>query len=228
MAARVGAAGDETAVGIDEAGRGAWLGPLVVAAVAVPLRRISEVPGTGARDSKELSPTARAAAYVRIAQLGTCRSVALRPRTIDRSVARGELNLLEARAFARLLRELSPHTAYLDACDANAERFGRTVAALAGSPARIISRHKADRDFPLVGAASIVAKVRRDRAIAALARRLGEEIGSGYPSDSRTVEYVRRTVPPGGPFPDWMRAEWATTKRVIPARPGPTLDGFLG
>src|SRR5208282_4735358 len=124
------------------------------------------------------------------------------------------------------LRELSPRIAYLDACDPNEERFGRTVAELAGSTARIVARHKADRDYPLVGAASIVAKVRRDRAIARLARRLGAEIGSGYPSDARTIDFVRRTVAPGDRRPDWLRWSWATTKRIILPRPGPTLEAF--
>lgn len=222
------AAGTETIAGVDEAGRGAWLGPLVVAAVAVPLDRLPDIRAAGARDSKELSPAARERVYGKVLRLGTCRSVAIVPRTIDRSVDRGELNLLEARAFARLLRELAPTTAYVDACDADAERFGRTVARIAGPSVRVVARHKADRDNPLVGAASIVAKVRRDRAIARLAERLGEPIGSGYPSDARTIDFVRRTVAPAARLPDWLRRSWATTKRVIPVRPGPTLDGFPG
>jgi ribonuclease HII len=218
----------EVVVGVDEAGRGSWLGPLVVGAVAVPVERLDEIPGTGARDSKRLTAVARNEVYARLARLGVCRSVALLPRAIDRSVARGELNRLEAEAFAQLLRALAPSVAYLDACDVDADRFGRTVAALTGGAVRIVARHKADRDVPLVGAASIVAKVRRDRAIARLAERLGEEIGSGYPSDARTVDFVRRRVPPGGRPPAWMRSSWATTKRVIAPRPALTLDGFTG
>jgi len=218
---------DDVVIGIDEAGRGSWLGPLVVAAFAVPAARLPEVTGTGARDSKQLSPAAREAVYGRLERLGTCRSVSLGPREIDRSVARGELNLLEARAFARLARDLSPRVAYLDACDTDAARFGRTVEALAGGRAEFIARHKADRDVPLVGAASVVAKVLRDRAIARLAARLGEPVGSGYPSDARTIEFVRRTVRPDRPLPTWLRSSWTTTKRVIGARPGPTLDGFV-
>ncbi|MFY9717572.1 MAG: ribonuclease HII [Thermoplasmata archaeon] len=219
---------DDLVVGIDEAGRGSWLGPLVVAAVAVPSQRLGDLSDTGARDSKRLTPSAREEVYARLLRLGTCRSIALSPRTIDRSVARKELNLLEARAFARLLRALSPRLAYLDACDVDAERFGRTVGALAGGRARIVARHKADRDIPLVGAASVVAKVRRDRAIAGLATRLGVPVGSGYPSDERTIDFVRKTVRPGDRPPVWLRSSWKTTKRIIAPRPGPTLDGSLG
>lgn len=216
----------EITVGVDEAGRGAWLGPLVVGAMAVPAGRVDAVRDAGARDSKALSPAGREEVYRRLVRLGVCRSVALSPATVDRSVVRGKLNVLEAGAFARLVRELGAAVAYVDACDTDAARFGRTVAALAGTPVRVVARHKADRDLPIVGAASIVAKVRRDRAIARLAGRLGAPIGSGYPSDPATVDFVRRTVRRGDRPPPWLRASWATTKRVIPARPARTLDRY--
>ena len=219
---------DDSIVGIDEAGRGAWIGPLVVGAFAVPSDRIDEVGAAGARDSKRLTPRAREEVYRRLRQVGTCRSVVLRPATIDRYVERGRLNDLEAEAFARLVRALRPRVAYVDACDANAARFGRTVAALAGPGPTVIARHKADRDLPIVGAASIVAKVRRDRAVARLARGLEAEIGSGYPSDRRTVEFVRGRLADRPERPPWLRSSWATTQRVIPARPARTLDGFTG
>jgi ribonuclease HII len=216
----------ETVAGVDEAGRGAWIGPLVVAAVAVRADDVERLRAAGARDSKQLSPAARARVYDRIRTIGDCRSVALPPRAIDRSVARHGLNELEAGAFARLVRALGPTTAVLDACDADAARFGRRVGALVGPGPRIVARHKADRDHPVVGAASIVAKVRRDRAIARLAARLGADLGSGYPSDRRTVEFVRNSVAPGARTPEWLRASWATTKRVIPLPRGPTLETF--
>ena len=217
-------AGAETVVGIDEAGRGSWIGPLVVGAFRAPRSALPAVRSAGARDSKELSPAARAQVYERLLRLGTCRSVELRPAEIDRAVASNALNDLEATAFARLVRDLEPSVAYVDACDADAGRFGRRVARRAGLDVRIVARHKADRDNPYVGAASIVAKVRRDRAIERLSETLGAEVGSGYPSDHRTIEFVRRTVGVDGPRPDWLRESWATTRRVIPRRTGPTLD----
>jgi len=213
-------------VGIDEAGRGAWLGPLVVGAFAAPADRTEALRAAGARDSKQLTAAARTAVYERLPALGDCHSVALAPAEIDRRVTRGELNELEAEAFARLVRETAPSVAYLDACDADARRFGRRVARLAGPGVRIVARHRADVDLPFVGAASIVAKVRRDRAIAALADELGADIGSGYPSDPRTVRFVRDAVPAGAPRPPWLRASWATTQRVIPAGPARPLDAF--
>ena len=204
-----------TVVGVDEAGRGAWIGPLVVGAVAVPRSGLGAVAATGARDSKTLSPARREEILGRLEACARLGSVQALPPEIDRHVARGRLNELEARLFGDLVRPFAPAEARVDACDANARRFGASVAHHAGPEVRVIARHHADALDPLVGAASIVAKVRRDRAIRDLATALGEEVGSGYPGDAVTVEFVRRTVRPGAEPPAWLRASWATTRRII-------------
>jgi ribonuclease HII len=216
----------ERILGIDEAGRGSVLGPLVVGGFVLRSDRREALRATGARDSKELSPSARERVYAKLPAVGECRSVVLTPREVDRFVAHGRLNELEARAFGALIRQVSPDVAYVDACDTDAHRFARGVARWADSPARVVARHHADRDDVVVGAASIVAKVRRDRAIDRLRRRLGIEIGSGYPSDRRTVEFLREYLAHSPVPPPWVRREWATMQRVKPERPGPTLEAF--
>ena len=115
---------------------------------------------------------------------------------------------------------------HVDACDPNAERFGRRLATLVGDETRIVSRHKADRDFPVVSAASVVAKVRRDAALAALRNAATETLGSGYPSDPETRECVERHARDGGRVPVWMRRSWETVQRVKRARPARTLDAY--
>jgi ribonuclease HII len=204
-----------TVVGIDEAGRGAWLGPLVVGAVAVPRSALPSVAATGARDSKALSPARREEIYARLEGCATVRSLEASPADVDRHVAGGRLNELEARLFGLLARPFAPAEARVDACDPNPRRFAAGVVRYAGPGVRVVARHRADATDPLVGAASIVAKVRRDRAIRRLAEELGEEVGSGYPSDEVTVRFVRRTVGAEGPRPAWLRSSWATTRRVI-------------
>jgi ribonuclease HII len=209
-----------TVVGLDEAGRGAWIGPLVVGAVAVPRPGLGALAATGARDSKVLTPKQREEILARIERCAEVRSLEAPPEEIDRHVVVGHLNELEARLFGTLARPFAPAEARVDACDANARRFGSSVARHAGPQVRVLSRHHADAQDPLVGAASIVAKVRRDRAIRRLADELGDEIGSGYPSDPVTVRFVRRVVAPDGARPSWLRSSWATTRRVI-GPPGP-------
>jgi len=203
------------------------VGPLVVGGFCVAADRLDELVALGARDSKALTPRAREHVFAGLDSVGTQANVMLSPRTIDRAVARGRLNDLEAEAFARLIREIAPDVTYVDACDPNERRFGRRVAGLAGGATRVVSRHHADRDFPIVGAASIVAKVRRDRALARLRERLGEALGSGYPSDRRTVQFVRETLSDGRAVPAWVRASWATMQRVKPRQPARTLDSFV-
>ncbi len=204
-----------TVVGIDEAGRGAWIGPLVVGAVAVPRDELATVAATGARDSKTLSPSRREEILSALERCATVRSLEATPAEIDRHVAGHRLNELEASLFGRLAREFAPAEARVDACDANPRRFGASVAHHAGPSVLVFSRHRADALDTLVGAASIVAKVRRDRAVRALAAELDEEVGSGYPSDARTVRFVRRRVGAGAPRPTWLRCSWSTTRRVI-------------
>jgi len=213
-------------VGIDEAGRGSLVGPLVVGAFCLAEDRLDELVALGAKDSKALTPPAREKVFEGLPEVGTRAHVALSPQEVDRAVEKGNLNRLEAETFAQLIRDLRPQVAYVDACDPNERRFGLRVGRLAGIPVRIISRHHADRDFPVVGAASIVAKVTRDRAIDALRAQVGDALGSGYPSDERTVEFVRSFLRGTTPVPPWVRSSWATMQRVMPHRPARTLDSF--
>jgi ribonuclease HII len=214
-------------VGVDEAGRGSTVGPLVVGAFAVSESALPELPRLGVRDSKKLSPARRSEIRAALPALGACRSIALAPRTIDRYVAREELNDLELFTFARLVRSLAPDLAIVDACDPDAGRFGRRLSALVGAHVDVVARHRADEEFPVVGAASIVAKVRRDRALEGLRQRLGNDLGSGYPSDPRTQAFVESTVRRGEPPPEWLRVSWAPVQRVMRARSARTLDEFV-
>jgi ribonuclease HII len=197
--------------GVDEAGKGAVFGPLVVAAVACVSDE--EARAVGARDSKTLSPKRREEIYTVIAARFPVATRTLTPAEID-ARPRASLNTCIARAHAAVVSDLSPDMAVLDACDVDERRYRRTVAGFLARKCRLVSVHDADRIYPVVGAASIVAKVLRDRAIAELAVEYGE-IGSGYPSDPVTIAYLKeylgdRKVPP--PF---ARTTWATTRILV-------------
>lgn len=114
--------------------------------------------------------------------------------------------------MAKVVEELRPEIAYLDASDIDEERFGRQVQELIPFPIQIISKHNADRDNLVVAAASILAKVNRDRAVAEL-REVYGDFGSGYPSDPRTVRFLRDCARRGA-FPDCVRMSWKTLKRI--------------
>ncbi len=224
----LGPAGSKAALvlGLDEAGRGSLVGPLVVGGFVTDTATAARLPQMGVRDSKLLSPARRESLYRLLGGHGQRLSVTLPPATIDRHVRVGGLNHLEAHAFARLVRRAGVPHVFADACDPDAKRFGRSVARLAGIQVHMDARHRADATIPVVAAASIVAKVRRDRALARLRREIGEGIGSGYPSDDRTVQFVRDRLRPGGPLPPWLRSSWRTMERLKPRPTALTLDAF--
>ena len=219
-------AGPEWIAGVDEAGRGSVVGPLVVGAFCIPADRAGALSAAGARDSKLLSASRREAVYATLRTLGEMRSVSLAPATIDRWVRQGRLNDLEARAFARVLGDRSFSTVYVDACDPVPRRFAAMVARHLRTAGRIVALHHADRDIPVVGAASIVAKVRRDRAIARIRDRFGATLGSGYPSDGRTVAWLGLLAGPDDPARSAVRASWATLRRLNAGPAARTLEEF--
>lgn len=212
-------------LGLDEAGRGSLVGPLVVGGFAAPRDVLASLPGLGVRDSKLLTPERRREAFDRLASVGQRYTVVLSPASVDRAVHRGKLNDLEARAFAQLVRQVRPARAFVDACDPIAPRFGERVALLAGRCSEVHAQHRADRELPIVAAASIVAKVTRDRHLERLRQRLGDALGSGYPSDERTRAFVRASLESGA-TPRWVRASWRTTETLKAELSTRTLESF--
>lgn len=206
--------------GVDDAGRGSMIGPLVVAGVAVGRGGIKRLREIGVRDSKELSAARREEMYGLI--LGAAdgwHASRIGPSTIDRSVRRHRLNALEASYMARVISRLGAGVAYVDSCDVDAGRFGRAVSSMVrGGSCAVRSHHRADSRFEVVAAASIVAKVTRDREVARIARRHGGRaaVGSGYPSDGRTVRFVERCIAEGGgAAPPFARASWKPVRAML-------------
>ena len=199
--------------GVDDAGRGSMLGPLVIAGVMIQKSKIRRLSSMGVKDSKQLSAARRDILYKRITEIADgCYVSRIGPRTIDRSVQRHDLNNLEARYMAKVIARLRPDVSYVDSCDVNPKRFGRKVSDMSKSP-RVHSYHKADARYAVVSAASIVAKVSRDRAISRLRKR--HDVGSGYPSDSRTVGFVQGYIDANGSVPDFVRASWRPVREMM-------------
>ena len=197
--------------GVDEAGRGSMLGPLVVAAVAIDKSQVDQLAKIGVKDSKKLSPKTREALYKQIIKLADDYQISkATPRQIDSAVSQHKLNELEKLHMAKVIQKISPSISYVDSCDVNAARFGKDLAKLCNG--KIKSYHHADAKFVVVSAASIIAKVTRDRAIAKLAKQ--HPIGSGYPSDSKTVRFVRQWFLQHGSMPEFVRKSWAPAKLI--------------
>ena len=170
--------------GVDEAGRGSVMGPLVVGVVSVesdePLLRI------GVKDSKKLTPRARERMYEEITAVAEWGAVIATAADIDARRKEMSLNDVELNMFAEAVRG-SGTVVYADCPDVNEVSFGRRLGALVPD-AEVIAKHKADDTYPVVSAASIVAKVTRDRMMDEIRTEFGTNIGSGYPSDHYTMD----------------------------------------
>lgn len=200
--------------GVEEAGRGPLIGPLVMAVAWTDDE--AAVRAAGARDSKQLTLERREAVYAAIIDLIGFAIVEISPKEIDAAVTSREdnLNRLEARATARLLEQALDERpiarAYLDAPQTSTAKYEALVRASSTRLGKctIIAENKADERYPIVGAASILAKVTRDRRIRELEAEAGEPIGTGYPSDPATQIFLRKHWK-NEKFQSWFRKSWA-------------------
>jgi ribonuclease HII len=210
--------------GIDEAGRGPVIGPMVMAIAVID--DMNKLKNVGVRDSKELSPQGRSRLLNVLRSILTYMDYeVIEPETIDRYVYLNALNKLEAevavKLIGRALRIVNLDRVYIDSPDPNAERYGDLIRRSVGS-VEVISMNKADKLIPIVSAASIIAKVTRDSIIEELHREYGD-FGSGYPSDPRTIGFLRNWVREHGGLPPIVRRSWSTIRRLT----GGGLDAFL-
>ncbi|MGC8571893.1 MAG: ribonuclease HII [Candidatus Micrarchaeia archaeon] len=200
--------------GGDEAGRGAVIGPLIVAIVATKKESEKKFSEIGVRDSKMLTRERREELYDKIKKASLASFVdSIQPEEINNAMKNGiSLNELEAVHFAKLFDKLDKYISilYLDSPDVIEQKFGMRINIYSSKPTRvagikserqkgikytkIISEHKADSRYPVVSAASIIAKVTRDYEIDKLSNELGIDLGSGYPSDQKTIEAIKANL----------------------------------
>ena len=199
--------------GVDDAGRGSMLGPLVIAGVSLKKSDVSKLKLLGVKDSKQLTPKLREELYKKIISLVDNYHVAkISPKLIDASVKKHDLNHLEAKYMAKVILKLNPDTSYVDSCDVNPNRFGKEISKLSNNK-KIRSYHHADSRFIVVSAASIIAKVVRDREIMKL--RKNHDLGSGYPSDSKTIDFVKLYYKTNQILPVFVRKSWKPTQKIL-------------
>ncbi len=207
--------------GVDEAGKGPVLGSMFAAAVAGDPADLPD----GVADSKRLVPerrehldeAIRARCTVGVAEIPVAR--------IDD--AETDMNGLTVAAQAEALAQVASDglAGYVDAGDVNEDRFGRRVADAVPADVRVTAEHGADDEYDLVAAASIVAKVARDSHVADLAAVHGD-VGSGYPSDPATRDFLLEYVREQGCLPDCARESWQTSRDALAAAEQSGLDEF--
>ena len=208
--------------GVDEAGKGPVIGPLVVAAVAV--KNAKDIQDLGVKDSKQLNPLKRKELSNIIKDKFDYAVEIIEAEKVDEYRKQNKLNDLNREAFEKLISKLNPNVAYVDAADVNEHRFGKQIKEKLTNEndTDIISMHKADEKIDVVAAASIIAKEAREEEIRRLKKEIGD-FGSGYPSDERTIKFLKSFYADNGKWPTGTRKSWKTIERIRPVK---TLDDF--
>jgi ribonuclease HII len=198
-------------VGIDEAGRGSVLGPLVVCGVAILEDRLKYLDRLKLRDSKKISPKRRVVLSRKIRKIAECHPVHISASDIDLLRSKDiNLNEIEKIAMRKIIGNSKPDVSYIDCIDVKPERFKNEIEKFQNN-LKVVAEHGADDKYVIVSAASIVAKVERDMEINKIKKEF-KDIGSGYPSDPKTISFLKNT--PYNDLPDFVRRSWATVERM--------------
>jgi ribonuclease HII len=207
-------------LGIDEAGRGPSVGPMVMAAVVLDSRSAAALTRAGLCDSKTYGAgddahAIRSTLAAQIRQRASFVSlIEVEHTEIDRRVARHELNVLERELATRLI-DAAPA---VDRIIADGKRM---FAALCQRYTHFESHDRAESKHASVAAASVIAKVMRDERFAQIRARyeteLGPITGGGY-SNAATRRWLRAYAERYGRLPDETRLSW----------PHPYVEDLIG
>ena len=217
----------------------------MISVIAITKAKEAKLSKIGVRDSKLLSRRKREFLYDEIASLAEeVKVYKITNSEIDRAMAGGvSLNGLEALNFARLIDELSvlPKRIYLDSPDVIEDKFGirvclfskrtMTVNGTSGmsnpiigaqEAIKLISEHKSDVKYPVVSGASIIAKVTRDDEMDRITDEVGVDMGSGYPSDEKTINAIKKNLD-DSKVASYLRNRWKTMAAIRQSR----MDDFI-
>jgi ribonuclease HII len=215
--------------GVDEAGRGPVIGPLIVA--GVKFNDDSKLIEFKVKDSKRLTPKKREILAMKIKQYCINYEILIIPaKDIDDMRKVMTLNEIEVNAFSKIIKKLKPDICYVDSADVNEKRFADDILTNLSFKPNIVSKHKADDIYPIVSAASIIAKTKRDEEIrkisVELEKKLNLPIGSGYPADSKTQKFLKEWLDRHKSLPPHVRHSWNTIKNILKEKSIKKIDDF--
>jgi ribonuclease HII len=188
-------------LGIDDAGRGPAIGPMILAGVLVDDTLIEELRGEGVKDSKLLNPMKREALAEIIKKKSLSYKVKIiTPKKIDNSINGGvNLNRLEAVSMAEIVNKINETAidnikVIVDCPSPNIRRWGKVLKNKVKNKENlnIVCEHKADLNYIPVAAASILAKSFREKEVKKIKEKLGVDFGSGYTSDEKTRKFIEK------------------------------------
>jgi ribonuclease HII len=188
---------------------------MFVAGLVIEEERLFDLAALGVKDSKMLSPAKREALAKKIDSIATDQYILeVRPEVIDELRLVMTMNEIMVRSFSQVVERLHADRGVLDAADVNAERFAQRVRHHSKTSMELIAEHRADQRHRIVSAASILAKVRRDRSMRELEGEMHCTIGSGYPHDRDTIAFLTDWIRKNKDLPSCARHSWATAQRI--------------
>jgi ribonuclease HII len=197
-------------LGIDEAGRGPVIGPMIMAGAMIEEGNEGQLGSV--KDSKLVSQKDRIILERHLKKQITYEVLVVEPEIIDAAVLSGELNLnwLEAHKQAEIINKLKPDKAIIDCPSINCEAYEKYLMNLIDDKSvKLVVEHKADEKYPICSAASILAKTEREKQMGDIKRKYGNT-GSGYPADPNTKEFIKSNW---NKCPEIFRKSWSTYKK---------------
>ena len=218
-------------MGIDEAGRGSVIGPLVLCGLAINENQEEELKKIKVKDSKMLTPKKREELSEKLEKIASHVIILRVPSyKIDANRRKGiNLNQIEAIKMSEIIDMVRPDKVYIDSPSYNSHKFTDYLfSKLEHKKVKIIAENHADKNYPVVSAASIMAKVDRDEEIKKLEKEVGEPLGVGYPHDELTIQHLEKLAKDNkGKMPRYVRTTWDTTRQIVNKYEQKGIIGFL-
>ena len=201
-------------LGIDDAGRGPVIGSMVITGVLIDDKDISKLKAIGVKDSKLIAPEKRKLLFKEIERLAKAYSIIkIEPKEIDAALEseKTNLNWLEGDKMIEIIKQLKDaNKVYVDCPSNNIQAFKGYLEKKVKKD--LVVENKADLKYEIVGAASIIAKVTRYEEIEKIKKKIGKDIGSGYPSDEITQKFLKENYKK---YPNIIRKSWASYKNLV-------------
>ena len=199
--------------GIDEAGRGCVIGPMVIALTMINPMEEYKLKEIGVKDSKLLSKNKRKKLYYQIKKICKIKKIKIPAQKINQLMEEKNLNEIEAYYCAKLLQNTNCKKIYIDSPDPQPAKFEKRIRKyLKDNSIQIIAQNKADDTYPIVGAASIIAKYSRDKEIETIKKEVGD-FNSGYTSDPKTIEFLEKNLNNSN-LQKYIRKKWVTLQKL--------------
>jgi len=187
---------------------------MVIAGVMIEEKDEEKLRKIGVKDSKMLTPLQRERLFPLIKKIAKD-YVALKvsAKEIDETRKIKNLNIIEAERMAQIIKTMGADIAYVDAPQVSTEKFKMVLLNMAKNHTEIISENHADVKYPVVSAASIIAKVERDREVERIKKEVGFDFGVGYSHDKRSIEFVKKSLKDGKHL-EHIRHSWSTVDGI--------------